>query len=247
MKKGAGILNRSLSPLPSCIWNEDEFSNMSKFSSGLGEKRQKRGGRAGGCSWGNWVMYVSSCLCSLRSPSSCEHLPGETVSSRNPRPIFQSLASLRLSLGLKDLHYAFHGVSGKEPTFQCRRCKRRGFDPWVEKIPWRRAWQLTPVFLPGESHGQRGLAGYGPLGRKGSYMTEATQHARQANYFIWCSTEVKAISSRPGGEMPLLNGLMSPSSFSGGVIQHCADGGLHASSRILGFYIISMVHVDHRS
>ena len=38
--------------------------------------------------------------------------------------------------------------------------KRRGFNPWVRKIPWRRAWQPTPVFLPGESHGQRSLAGY---------------------------------------------------------------------------------------
>ena len=37
-----------------------------------------------------------------------------------------------------------------------------GFDPWVGKIPWRRAWQPTPVFLPGESHGQRSLAGYSP-------------------------------------------------------------------------------------
>ena len=36
------------------------------------------------------------------------------------------------------------------------------FDPWVRKIPWRRAWQLTPVFLPGEPHGQRNLAGYSP-------------------------------------------------------------------------------------
>jgi len=35
---------------------------------------------------------------------------------------------------------------------------KRGFDPWVRKIPWRRAWQPTPVFLPGESHGQRSLA-----------------------------------------------------------------------------------------
>ena len=47
------------------------------------------------------------------------------------------------------------GSSGKEPTCQCRRCKRCRFNPWVRKIPWRRAWQPTPVFLPGESHGQR--------------------------------------------------------------------------------------------
>ena len=41
-------------------------------------------------------------------------------------------------------------------------CKRRGFDPWVRKIPWRRKWQPTPVFLPGKSYGQRSLAGYSP-------------------------------------------------------------------------------------
>ena len=49
-------------------------------------------------------------------------------------------------------------ASGKEPTCQCRRHKRGRFDPWVGKIPWRRKWQHTPVFLPGKSHGQRSLA-----------------------------------------------------------------------------------------
>ena len=39
-------------------------------------------------------------------------------------------------------------------------------DPWVGKIPWRRKWQSTPVFLPGESHGQRSLMGYSPWGCK---------------------------------------------------------------------------------
>ena len=47
------------------------------------------------------------------------------------------------------------GSSGKEPGCQCRRLKRCGFDPWVWKIPWRRAWQPTTVSLSGESHGQR--------------------------------------------------------------------------------------------
>ena len=51
---------------------------------------------------------------------------------------------------------------GKETACQCRRHKRLGFDPWVGKIPWRRKWQPTPVFLHGESHGQRSLAGYSP-------------------------------------------------------------------------------------
>ena len=45
-------------------------------------------------------------------------------------------------------------------------------DPWVGKIPWRRKWQPTPVFLPGEFHGQRILAGYSPWGYKESDMTE---------------------------------------------------------------------------
>ena len=47
-----------------------------------------------------------------------------------------------------------------------------GFDPWVGKIPWRRAWQPTPVFSPGESHGQRSLVGYSPRGGKESDMTQ---------------------------------------------------------------------------
>ena len=46
-------------------------------------------------------------------------------------------------------------LSGKESTCQYR---RREFDPWVRNIPWRRKWKLTPVFLPGKSHGQRSLA-----------------------------------------------------------------------------------------
>ena len=51
------------------------------------------------------------------------------------------------------------GASGQEPAHQRRRRKRHGFDPWVGKIPWRRARQLPPVLLPGESCGQRSLVG----------------------------------------------------------------------------------------
>ena len=47
------------------------------------------------------------------------------------------------------------GASDKEPTYQRKRLKRCRFDPWVQKLPWRRAWQPSPVFLPGESQGQR--------------------------------------------------------------------------------------------
>ena len=46
--------------------------------------------------------------------------------------------------------------------------------PWVRKIPWRRAWQLTPVFLPGEPHGQKSLVGCSPQHHKDSDMAKAT-------------------------------------------------------------------------
>ena len=51
---------------------------------------------------------------------------------------------------------------------------RQRFDPWVGKIPWRRAWLPTPVFLPGESRGQRILVGYSPWGRKELDTAEGT-------------------------------------------------------------------------
>ena len=65
------------------------------------------------------------------------------------------------------------GASGKEPACQCWRHKRHGLDSWVGKIPWRRKWQPTPVFLPGESHGQRSLAGYSPWSHRVGYQLAA--------------------------------------------------------------------------
>ena len=64
------------------------------------------------------------------------------------------------------------GASGKELTCQWRRTNRCWFDPWVGKIPWRRKWQPTPVFLPGKFHGQRSLAGYSPWDHRESDTTE---------------------------------------------------------------------------
>ena len=54
------------------------------------------------------------------------------------------------------------GASGKAFPCQYRKHTRCRFDPWVGKMPWKRAWQPTPIFLPGESQGQRGLGGYSP-------------------------------------------------------------------------------------
>ena len=66
------------------------------------------------------------------------------------------------------------GTSGKEPACQCKRRKRHGFDPCFGKIPWRKAWQPIPVFLPGESYGLKSLAGYSPQCHKESDRTEVT-------------------------------------------------------------------------
>ena len=66
-------------------------------------------------------------------------------------------------------------LSGQERAWQCRRRQGHGFDPWVRKIPWRRAWRPSiggslvsepPGKLPGKSHGQRSLAGYSPWGQR---------------------------------------------------------------------------------
>ena len=84
------------------------------------------------------------------------------LQSRGPQKSQTWLSTCILITGL------LWGLSGKESACLCR---RGGFDPWVWKIPWRRAWQPTPVFLLGESHGQRSLAGYSPWDHKRSDMT----------------------------------------------------------------------------
>ena len=55
---------------------------------------------------------------------------------------------------------------GSDSKSVCLQCGRPGFDPWVRKIPWRKKWQPTPVFLPGKSYVWRSLVCYSPWGRK---------------------------------------------------------------------------------
>jgi len=57
------------------------------------------------------------------------------------------------------------------------------FNPWVRRIPWRRTYQPTPIFLPGEFHGQRSLVGYSPWGHKEFNTTEATE--RKHTYILF--------------------------------------------------------------
>ena len=74
-----------------------------------------------------------------------------------------------VEISLKSLLLLPWWLSGKESACQCRRHRRRGFDPWVWKIPWRKAWQ---PFLPRKSHGQRRLVGYSLWGHQESGTTE---------------------------------------------------------------------------
>ena len=75
--------------------------------------------------------------------------------------------------------------SGKASACQCRRYKRCKFEPSVRKIPWRRKWQPTLVFLPGKSHGQRRQAGCNPWGCKESHKTEQLSTALFPYYKCW--------------------------------------------------------------
>ena len=98
--------------------------------------------------------------------------------NRNKMPLFCNPRCLKNPDELRDFLSAVVGFpggsSGKEHACQCRKHKRCRFNPWVRKIPWRRAQQPTPVFLPGESHGQRSLVDYSPYSRGESDTTEHT-------------------------------------------------------------------------
>ena len=91
-------------------------------------------------------------------------------------------------------------LSGKESTCQRR---RHGFDPLVRKIPWRRKWQPTPVFLPGKSYRQRSPTGYSPWGRKRVWHDLATKRQRQhmlaRKKEKWELSAVKRSLSKNGG------------------------------------------------
>ena len=76
------------------------------------------------------------------------------------------------------------GANCKDFTCQCRSRRRHVFDPWVGKISWKRAWQPTPVSLPGESHGRRSLVDYSPRGHKEWDMTEQ-QNNEQQYVCVW--------------------------------------------------------------
>ena len=82
---------------------------------------------------------------------------------------FQSYMMLHEKISAYN-HYILTSI--RSTLHACRICRRRGFDPWVGKILWRKSWQPTPAFLPGESNGQRNPAGSSLWGHKEWDTTE---------------------------------------------------------------------------
>ena len=90
-------------------------------------------------------------------------------------------------------------LSGEESTCQYRRL---GFDPWIRKIPWRREWQPTPVFLPGKSRGQKNLVSYSPWGHKrgGHDLVSKQQQRGQGSRMVRCVVEKNEAKDKEGPE-----------------------------------------------
>ena len=82
----------------------------------------------------------------------------------------------------------------KNPPANAGDNNRRGFDPWIGKIPWSRKWQPTLVFFPGKSHGQRSLVGYSPWGHEKSDTTEQLTLKTLWPYFL-LQPLIKALAS----------------------------------------------------
>ena len=118
------------------------------------------------------------------------------------------------------MHISPDGTVEKVSACQCRSCKRCGFDPWVETIPWRRKWQPTPVILPGESHGWGILVGYSLQGCKEPNPTE------QLSLSVFTSQEALVVKNPPEKagdvkDMGLISGLRrSPGEGNGNPLQH---------------------------
>ena len=103
-------------------------------------------------------------------------------------------AILMLTTGTR---WASPGTQQERILLQCSRCKSCGFNPWAWTIPWRRKWQLTPVFLPGKFSGQRSLTGY-----KESDMTEHSTDKWNMIWEIWNQYEYSKLPQDLTGRSP---------------------------------------------
>ena len=107
------------------------------------------------------------------------HCPNEETKTENLSTCQSLYISLVLSMNL-DWSMCYSAVYQvalvvNNLSANAGRCRRQAFAPWVGKISWRRAWQPTPVFLPGEFHGKRSVVGCSPWGHKESDMTDTTE------------------------------------------------------------------------
>ena len=148
-------------------------------------------------------------------------------------------------------------ASGKEPACQCRRCKRCGFDPWIRKIPRRRAWKLTPVFLPGEPHGAW-RATVHSFTRSQTRLKGLSMHAHTHTYFFlpksyykctclpgyWASQVVPVVKNPPAsaGDVRDVGSIPGLGRSPGGTIKRrslCGEGDQFSTTRcpraVLGF------------
>ena len=101
-------------------------------------------------------MATHSSILAWRIPGTQEPSGLPSMGSHRVRHDWSDLAAVAAASCAND----------KESAFQCKRDKRCSFDPWVGRIPWKRKWQPTLLFLPGKFHGNRSLVGYSPWGQK---------------------------------------------------------------------------------
>ena len=141
-------------------------------------------------SWGykNWVLAHKSMSSPLSCPWCSNRIPCSNKLFSETLCVWKFFSN---PCSDHDIWWPMWGFSGGTAVKNLPACKRRGFDPWVGKIPWRRKWPPTPVFLPGKSHGRRSLAGYGPWGHRESDTTEWLNNSKsceiscQPSKFIW--------------------------------------------------------------
>ena len=93
-----------------------------------------------------------------------------------------------------DFDHTLLSQASREPAWLVQRCSEP--HTWVGKIPWRRKWQPTPVFLPGKSHGRQSLVGYCPWGRKESDRTDDFTFTFTFNMHLKCSLNLSNNSVR---------------------------------------------------
>ena len=147
---------------------------------GEGENRGWDGWMASLTQW-TWVWVYSGNWWWTGRPGMLQSVRSQRVKRDWVTELTELTNFQMLSCGIKGVNMELPWwLSSKEYT--CQR-GRRGFDSWVEKIPWRRKWQPTPMFLPWKSLGQRSLAGYSPRGCKRAGYVLVTKQEQTYRHF----------------------------------------------------------------